>query len=179
MPERIYQLRFGENFKLTVPEDVTPEGFAGLEFDKGERLSRFVREVPERVYIKTPRDAAQYLLEKIYAPFEDFDQEEMWVLLLNNKHQVTHEVMVYRGQVNTINVREAELLKEAVRVNAPALVLSHVHPSGDPTPSPEDVHVTSLVNKAASLLGLQLVDHVIVGKGSWVSLKGRGLGFDK
>jgi len=100
------------------------------------------------------------------------------LLLLNNKHQVTHEVMVYRGQVNTINVREAELLKEGVRVNAPALVLSHCHPSGDATSSPEDVHVTDLVNKAASLLGLTLVDHLIVGKDSWVSLKERGLGFD-
>ena len=178
MPERIYQLRFGENFKPTVPEDVTPEGFAGLEFDKGERLGRFVREVPDRVYIKSPSDAAQYLLEKVYTPFEDFDQEEMWVLLLNNKHRVTHEVMVYRGQVSAVHVREAELLKQAIRVNAPALVLSHCHPSGDPTPSPEDVHVTDLVNKAASLLGLTLVDHLIVGKDCWVSLKERRLGFD-
>ena len=178
MPERLYQLRFGENLKPTVPADVTPEGFAGLEFDQGERLGRFVREAPERVCIQSPRDAAQYLLEKVYVPFEDFDQEEMWVLLLNNKYQVTHEVMVYRGQVNTIGVREAELLKEAVRVNAPALILSHCHPSGDATPSPEDVRVTGLVNKAASLLGLTLMDHVVVAKDSWVSLKERGLGFD-
>ena len=179
MPERIYQLGFGDNFKPTVPEDVTPEGFAGLEFDKGERLGRFVREVPDRVQIKTPSDAAQYLLEKIYVPFEDFDQEEMWVLLLNNKNRVTHEVMLYRGQVGSLYVREAELLKEAVRVNAPALILSHVHPSGDPTPSPDDVSVTRLANKAANLLGLTLVDHLIVGKDSWVSLKERGLAFDK
>jgi len=179
MPERIYQLGFGDNFKPTVPEDVTPEGFAGLEFDKGERLSRFVREAPDGVQIKTPSDAAQYLLEKIYTPFEDFDQEEMWVLLLNNKHRVTHEVMLYRGQVGSLNIREAELLKEAVRVNAPALILSHCHPSGDPTPSLEDVNVTSLANKAAGLLGLTLVDHLIVGKDSWVSLKERGLRFDE
>ena len=178
MPERIYQLRFGENFKPTVPKDVTPEGFAGLEFDKGERLGRFVREVPDAVQINSPRDAAQYLLEKIYTPFDDFDQEEMWVLLLNNRHRVTHEVMVYRGQVNAINIREAELLKEAVRVNAPAIVLSHCHPSGEATPSPEDVSVTVLANKAADLLGITLVDHLVVGKDSWVSLKERGLGFD-
>jgi len=87
--------------------------------------------------------------------------------------------MVYRGAVNTINVREAELLKEAVRVNAPALVLSHCHPSGDATPSPEDVHVTSLTNKAASVLGITLVDHLIVGKDSWVSLKERDYPFPR
>jgi hypothetical protein len=82
MPERLYQLRFDENLKLSVPQNVTPEGFAGLEFDKGERLSRFVREVAERVSIQSPNDVAQYLLTKVYVPFEDFDQEEMWVLLL-------------------------------------------------------------------------------------------------
>ena len=86
--------------------------------------------------------------------------------------------MVYRGQVSTTFVREAELLKEAVRVNAPALILSHCHPSGDSTPSPEDVHVTASVNKAASLLGITLMDHIVVGKSSWVSLKERGLGLD-
>ena len=56
MSERIYQLRFGENFKPAVPEDITPKGFAGLEFDKGREIGRFVREVPDRVYIKSPSD---------------------------------------------------------------------------------------------------------------------------
>jgi len=59
--------------------------------------------------------------------------------------------MVYRGQVAQISIRGAELLKEAVRVNAPVLILSHCHPSGDPTPSLEDVRVTGLINKAAKL----------------------------
>ena len=178
MPERIHQLRFGQNFKPTIPIDVTPEGFTGFESDKGERVGRFVREVPGSVCIRSPVDAAQYLLEKVYTPFDDFDQEELWVLLLNNKNRITHEVMVYRGQVSTITIREAELLKEAVRVNAPALILSHCHPSGDPTPSPEDVNMTRMINKAANLLGLTLVDHLIVGKDSWVSLKERQLGFN-
>jgi DNA repair protein RadC len=177
MPERLYQSRFDERIRPTVPLDVTPEDFAGLEFHKRERLSRFVREVPKRVYIRSPNDAAQYLLEKIFMPFEDFDQEEMWVLLLDNKLRLTHEVMVYRGTVSTTHIREAELLKEAIRVNAPALILSHCHPSGDPTPSPEDVRVTELVSKAAKLLGLALKDHVVVGEDSWISLKERGLGF--
>ena len=119
--------------------------------ERGERLGRFVREVPDRVCIRSPGDAARYLLEKVYTPFDDFDQEEVWVLLLNNKNRITHEVMVYRGQVNAISIREAELLKEAVRVNAPALILSHCHPSGDPAPSPEDVNITRMTSRAASL----------------------------
>jgi DNA repair protein RadC len=179
MPERLYQLRFGGNFKAADFQNVTPERFAGLEFDKGEELGRFVREVAERVSVRSPNDVAQYLLTKVYVPFEDFDQEEMWVLLINSKNQITHEVMVYRGQVGQISIREAELLKEAVKVNAPALILSHCHPSGDPTPSPEDVGVTAQINQAANLLGLDLLDHIVVGKDSWVSLKERGLGFER
>lgn len=179
MPERLYQCRFDQQGRPTVSKDVTPDGFAGFEFDKGEDLSRFVREVPERVCINSPNAAAQYLLEKVFVPFEDFDQEEMWVLLLDNKLRITHEIMVYRGTVNTTHIRHAELLKEAVRVNAPALILSHCHPSGDPTPSREDIEVSELINKAASLLGLSLEDHLIVGKDSWVSLKERGLGFTR
>jgi DNA repair protein RadC len=85
--------------------------------------------------------------------------------------------MIYRGTVNTVSIRQAELLKEAVRVNSPSLIISHIHPSGDPTPSPEDVQVTRLVKEAAELLDIELVDHIVVGKGTWVSLKERGLGF--
>ena len=70
------------------------------------------------------------------------------------------------------------MLKEAVRVNAPAIILSHCHPAGDPNPSPEDLHLTRMTCKAANLLGLSLLDHIIVGKDAWVSLKERGLGFD-
>lgn len=176
-PERLYQLRFDEHFQPTVPQDVTPEGFTGLEFDKGEELGRFVREVREAVYIRSPADAAQHLLTQIYVPFAAFDQEEMWVLLLDTRYQITHEVMVYRGTINTIHIRAAELLREAVKANATAVVLSHCHPSGDPTPSPEDVRVTRHVNEAASLLDLTLVDHIIVGQDRWVSLKERGVGF--
>jgi len=163
---------------LLFPNMLPPGGFAGLESDKGEKLGRFVREVRERVSIRSPNDVAQYLLTKVFVPFEDFDQEEMWVLLLNSKNQITHEVMVYRGQVGQISIRGAELLKEAIRVNAPTLILSHCHPSGDPTPSPEDVRVTAQINQGANLLGLDLLDHIVVGKDSWVSLKERGLGFE-
>jgi DNA repair protein RadC len=102
----------------------------------------------------------------------------MWVLLLDSKCRITHEVMVYRGQVGQISIRGAELLKEAVRVNAPALILSYCHPGDDPTPSPEDVGGTGLINEADKLLGIDLLDHIVVGKDSWVSLKEQGLRFE-
>jgi DNA repair protein RadC len=141
-------------------------------------MSRFVREARETVQIRSPADVAYYLLKHIYTPFHQFDQEETWVLLLNIKHQVTHEVMVYRGTVNSVLIRPAELLKEAVRVNAPVIILSHCHPSQDPTPSPEDVQVTQVVSQAARLLGIELLDHLVIGMDRWVSLRERGLGFD-
>ena len=177
MPERILQLRFNDRFNPDLPEDVTPPGFVGLEPEKGKSLGRFVREVAPGYQIKSPTDAAQYLLENIYHPFESLDQEEMWVLLLDNRNRITHEVMVYRGMVHTTYVRMGELLKEANRQNAAAIIVSHCHPSGDPTPSPQDIAVTEQLVNAGELLDIPVLDHVIVGREKWVSMKEKGLGF--
>jgi len=128
-----------------VPQDVTPAEFTGLSFPEiqpPEPSRRFVREAKDDVQIASPAEAAHYLMQRIYTPFEAFDQEEMWLLLLNTKGWITHEVMVYRGTVNMAYVRVAELFKEAVRVNAPSILLSHCHPSGAPTPSPEEIEMT-------------------------------------
>ena len=112
-------------------------------------------------------------------PFDQFSQEEMWVLLLNSRTRITHEVMVYRGTVNSALVRVPELFKEAIKVNAPGLILSHCHPSSDPEPSPEDAMITRQARLAAELLDIDLLDHIVVGKDAWVSLRQRGLGFDR
>jgi hypothetical protein len=93
MPERIYQHRFGE-----PPLDVTPENFKGIKFRDIPPLRRFVREVREDVHIKSPSDAAQYLLKKVYTPFEDFEQEEMWELLLDIHNRVIYKVSGYVRQ---------------------------------------------------------------------------------
>jgi hypothetical protein len=69
-------------------------------------------------------------------PFEQFRQEQLYVLLLDQKNRVTHDVMVYKGTVNAINIRPAELFMEAVRYNSPSIIMSHCHPSGNSTPSP-------------------------------------------
>jgi DNA repair protein RadC len=119
------------------------------------RLSRFVREVPNRIQITSPAEAARYLLQNIFAPFTDFDQEELWSLLCNTKNAITHQAMIYRGMVNVLEVRTAEVLKEAVRVNAPTLILTHAHPNSDPTPSPEDIAVSKKSSKEADFLVLK------------------------
>ncbi len=141
--------------------------------------SRFVRLVHAEVMIRTPADAARHLLNQVYTPFEQFDQEELWTLLLNTKNRVTHEVMVYRGTLDTIQVRLAELFKEAIRVNAAALLLSHCHPSGEPLPSPQDVQFTEQAIQVGDLLGIPVLDHVVVGHNQWVSLKEQRLAFPR
>jgi len=70
-----------------------------------------------------------------------------------------------------------ELFREAVRLNSAALIIAHNHPSGDPTPSPEDVQVTRQIVEAGKLLSIDVLDHLVIGQARWVSLKERGLGF--
>ncbi len=85
---------------------------------------------------------------------------------------------VYKGSVNTSLIRVSELFREAVRENCPALVVVHNHPSGDPTPSPEDIKITEQIVTAGKLLDIEVLDHLIIGHQRYVSLKERGLGFD-
>jgi DNA repair protein RadC len=180
MAERLHQLGFNDQFEMRSPLDVTPTSFQGLSFPRRqiEELGRFVREVQEPTWATSPQAAAQYLLTKIYTPFDQFDQEELWVLLLNSKNRITHDALVYRGTISTMYVRIAEIFKPAVKVNAAGLILSHCHPSTDPEPSPEDLHVTRQVQEAARLLNISFEDHIIVGGDRWVSLRERGFGFD-
>ena len=138
---------------------------------------RYVRQVKEEVLVRSPADAANHLLQHVFQPFDAFEQEELWTLLLNTRNRITHEVMVYRGTVNAVHIRSAEIFKEAVRNNAVAMVVAHCHPSGDPMPSPEDVQATRLLVQAGKNLDIDILDHVVVGRGRWVSMKERGLGF--
>lgn len=141
---------------------------AALEL--GERL-REPKETPVR--IKSPADAADLLRDMAY-----LEQEQMRVVLLDTKNNVIDTTTIYVGSVNTTVIRIAELMRAAVRVNATAILIAHNHPSGDPTPSPEDVAVTSEIVKASKLLDIDCLDHIVIGEaGKFVSLKERGLGF--
>jgi len=91
--------------------------------------------------------------------------------------QLERLVPVYQGSVNSAQVRTAEIFKEAVRANAPAIALAHNHPSGDPTPSADDIALTANLERAASILDIELLDHLIIGQGRWLSLRRLGLGF--
>jgi DNA repair protein RadC len=139
--------------------------------------SRFVRAVRDEIVVRTPSDAAIYLLQKVFVPFERLDQEELWILLLSTRNRVTHEVMLYRGTLDMVTIRPAEVFKEAIRVNAASVLLAHNHPSGESSPSPQDVTLTELVNQVGTMLGIAVLDHIVVGQQMWTSLRERGLGF--
>jgi DNA repair protein RadC len=157
-----------------------------LGFDFGQRpdeasladVMRFTYAVKEEVQVVSPEVAGAYLLSHVYTPFEAFEQEEVWLLLLDTKNRITHQSMIYRGTINTAQIRIAELYKPALRLNAASIIMSHCHPSSDVSPSPEDIRVTKLAYEAGELLGVKLIDHLIVGRGQWVSLKSLGVGFE-
>jgi DNA repair protein RadC len=105
------------------------------------------------------------------------EQEHLRVILLDRRNRILETVEVYKGSVNSSQVRVGELFKDAIRANASAIVVAHNHPSGDPTPSPDDVAVTRAIVQAGKLLDIDVLDHLVIGQGKWVSLKERGLGF--
>ncbi|HEU5328993.1 MAG: RadC family protein [Thermomicrobiales bacterium] len=137
----------------------------------GRRLA--LERPDERPRIQSPEDIAAILSSEMAA----LDQEELRVVLLNTKNEVVKMVTVYRGSVNAAQIRVAEVFKEAIRLNVPSLVVVHNHPSGDPTPSPDDVAVTRELVKAGQLLDVEVLDHLVIGDGRHVSLRRRGLGF--
>ena len=97
------------------------------------------------------------------------------VLLLNTRGQVVGQRTVYQGNVSSAIVRAAEVLRPAILEAIPSIIVSHNHPSNDPTPSAEDVAVTKDLAKASKLLDIELLDHVVIGGRRFVSLKEKGL----
>ena len=140
-------------------------------FELGRRLVSLSPE--DRAVIRSPQDVANLLS----AEMAFFDQEHLRVLLLSTKNEVLGVHEVYKGNVNASIVRVAEVLRPAVRENCPSVIVVHNHPSGDPTPSAEDVLVTREIASGGSLMDIELLDHVVIGSHSWVSMKEKGLGF--
>ena len=124
--------------------------------------------------IRSPADAANLLMPEMSL----LEQEQLRTILLDTKNHVLAIPTIYVGSVNTTMIRVAEVFREAIRRNCPAIIVLHNHPSGDPNPSPEDVMVTKQIVEAGKLLDIDCLDHIVIGKGGrFVSLKERGLGF--
>jgi DNA repair protein RadC len=128
----------------------------------------------ERPMINSPADAAALVQSEMSL----LEKEHLRVLLLDRRNQVMEIVEVYQGSVSSSQVRVGEIFRAAVQRLASAIVVVHNHPSGDPTPSPDDVAVTRAIVQAGKLLDIETLDHLVIGQaGKWVSLKERGLGF--
>ena len=143
--------------------------YAALEL--GVRLASVQQD--GKPILRTPDDIASLMLPEMSL----FDQEHVRVMLLDARNRLlaTHEA--YVGSVHTAAVRVGELLSEAVKAKAAGIVLVHNHPSGDPTPSANDVELTARVWEAAKLMDLDFFDHIVIGGGRFVSMYRTGLGF--
>ena len=121
--------------------------------------------------LQTPEEAGRYLLPRYSArPVETFG-----LLVLDVRHRLKKEVVVSVGCLTSSLVHPREVFQEAVAARAAALILFHNHPSGDPEPSAEDIALTRRLAAAGTLMGIEVVDHLIIGSGRFVSLKRRGV----
>jgi DNA repair protein RadC len=129
----------------------------------------------ERATVRSPQDVANLLLAEMGL----LEQEHLRVLLLNTKNQVLAMPEVYKGSVNSAQVRLSELFREAIREGCPAIIVVHNHPSGDPTPSRDDIDLTHQLIEAGNLLNIDVLDHIVIARQGIVSLRDEGLGFAK
>lgn len=136
---------------------------------------RMVREKTSLLYpnrvIRSPKDAAD-----LFRQFnDDCDRECFCILCLNTKNEPTAIHQVSCGSLNASIVHPRETFKLAILANSASIIACHNHPSGQPDPSPEDVQLTARLSDSGTLLGIELLDHIILGDGSFVSMKERGL----
>ena len=147
-----------------------PERAAALAgaFELGRRCASAWPANPWQV--RTPADIAEHLLP-VMGPLP---REELRVLLLNTKNVVTGEATVYVGNLAGSSVRVGEVYRDAVRRDAASIVVAHNHPSGDPSPSSEDLRITGELASAGRLLDIELLDHLVIGRDRWLSLRALG-----
>ncbi len=140
-----------------------------------ELASRLSKSSPdERHGVHSPQDVFDIIGYTLSA----LEQEELHVLLLDTRNRLIETIQVYKGSLNASQVRVGELFREAIRRSANAIIVAHNHPSGDPTPSPDDVAVTRALIDAGRLLDIEVLDHIVVGGGKFASLKDRKLAFN-
>jgi DNA repair protein RadC len=137
---------------------------------------RLVADCPrDRWVVRAPMDVGERLVPQMGY----LEREELRVLILNTKNAVLRLATVYQGNVSASLVRIGELFRDAVRLNASGLILIHNHPSGDATPSPDDLRLTAEAVAAGRLLDIALLDHLIIAGDRYVSLRDRGIAFEQ
>lgn len=168
--EQLHELKHA-----TIEEIISIKGIGEVKetqllaaVELGRRLAQ--KQVNERFTIRSPHDAASYLMPDMTS----LQQEHFVVLFLNVKNQVIHKQTIFIGSLNASIVHPREIFREAVKRSAASIICAHNHPSGIPTPSPEDIEVTKRLQEAGFIIGIDLIDHVIIGDHQFVSMKEKG-----
>jgi len=125
-----------------------------------------------RKKIQTPDDVFNIAQNVIRA--NEYAEENLWLITLDTKNNITGIFTVSTGSLNSSIVHPREVFKRAVLQNAASIIICHNHPSGDPTPSQEDISTTKRIYDAGKILGIELLDHIIIGDNRYASLKGMG-----
>ncbi|MWC28746.1 RadC family protein [Paenibacillus sp. MMS18-CY102] len=140
---------------------------AGIELGRRIAASRF----GDRPVIKRPQDAAELIMDELRYQ----SKEHFMCLFLNTKNQVVAKELLSVGTLNASLVHPREVFREAIKRSSASIICAHNHPSGDPTPSPEDITLTKRLSEVGDLIGIEVLDHLIIGDGKFVSLKEHGL----
>jgi len=168
--ERLHHLKHA-----TIEEMVAIKGIGEVKaiqilaaIELGRRLSQ--KQNDDKYTVRSPQDAAAYLMPDMTS----LSQEHFVVLFLDVKNQIIHKKTIFIGGLNASIVHPREIFREAVKRSAASIICAHNHPSGVPTPSPEDIEVTKRIQEAGYIIGIELLDHVIIGDHQFISLKEKG-----
>ncbi|HWL27010.1 MAG TPA: DNA repair protein RadC [Ureibacillus sp.] len=168
--EKIHELKHA-----TLEEIVSIKGIGEAKavqllaaIELGRRLAQM--QVHNRFTIRSPQDAASFLMPEM----SSLNQEHFVTLFLNTKNQVIHKQTIFIGSLNSSIVHPREIFREAVKRSAASIICAHNHPSGIATPSPEDIDVTKRIQEAGYIIGIDLIDHIIIGDHQFISLKEKG-----
>lgn len=123
------------------------------------------------IYIKTPYDAAELVMEDM----RFLKKECLKLMMLNTKNMVVSIKEISVGSLNSSIVHPREIFVEAIKASCASIIICHNHPSGDPSPSQEDINVTRRVYEAGKIVGIDLIDHIVIGDGKFISLKEKGI----
>ncbi|PKM83148.1 MAG: hypothetical protein CVU89_02360 [Firmicutes bacterium HGW-Firmicutes-14] len=157
--------------ELCTVKGVGPAKAAQLKaaVELGRRLS--AETMGPRPVIKAPVDAYNLLKERM----RHYDREHFKAVFLNTKHHVITVETVSVGSLNSSLVHPRELFRNSIKRSAAAIILAHNHPSGDPAPSPEDIQITCRLAEVGNIIGIQVIDHIIIGENRFISLKEQGI----
>jgi len=170
---------FGSLRSLTMATATELSAFAGIGAAKAAELLA-LGELARRLATTPLRPGERFTTsQEVFCHFHerlrDRRKELFLTLLLDSKNRLLREVQVSEGSLNASIVHPREVFAPVVRESAAAVLLVHNHPSGDPTPSREDLELTGRLREAGELIGVRVLDHVIIGNGCYVSLADRGL----